>query len=106
MDLPHTIIDVGWWWNGFIPELPSGRTNYAISLPDFIKNLIPGDGNMKTQVVDPEHVGTFIARILADPRTINRRVMASDAAMSFNEMFDTAEAVTGENIERKYVRYA
>ncbi|KAJ4264218.1 hypothetical protein NW762_005412 [Fusarium torreyae] len=103
IDLPHTIIDVGWWWNGFIPELPSGRTDYAIALPYFIRNLIPGDGNMKTHVVDPERVGTFVARILADPETINKRVMASEAAMSFNEMFDTAEALTGEEIRRKYI---
>lgn len=103
MELPHTIIDVGWWWNGFIPELPSGRTDYAIDLPDFIKNLIPGDVNMKTHVVDPESVGRFIARILADPRTINKRVMASETVMPFNEMFDTAEALAGEDIKRKYV---
>jgi nucleoside-diphosphate-sugar epimerase len=103
VELPHTIIDVGWWWNGFIPELPSGRTDYAIALQDFIKNLIPGDGNMKTNVVDPESVGTIVARILADPRTVDRRVMASETAMSFNEMFDTAEALAGEKIKRKYV---
>lgn len=54
-------------------------------------------------VVDPESVGTFIARILADPRTINRKVMASETTMSFKEMFDTAETLAGEKTKRKYV---
>lgn len=59
---------------------------------------------MKTHVVDPDNVGTFVARILADPRTLNKRVMASSAIMSFNDMFDVVEELAGEKPQRKYVR--
>ncbi|UPL03916.1 hypothetical protein LCI18_014850 [Fusarium solani-melongenae] len=103
MGLLYTIIDVGWWYSCFIPQMPSGQTDHATALPDFIKNLIPGDGNMKTNVVDNDDVGRFVARILADSRTINKKVMASGAAISFNEMFGIAETLTGEKVERKQV---
>lgn len=102
--LPYTIIDVGWWYNGFIPKIPSGKTDKAIALPDLMQNLVPGDGEMKTYVVDNEDVGRFVARIIADPRTINKRVMAAGDNLSFNEMFGMAEELTGEKVARKTVR--
>lgn len=101
--LPYTIIDVGWWYNGFIPKVPSGKTDHAIALPDFIQNLVPGDGKMKTYVVDNEDIGKFVARVIADPRTINKRVMCAGASLSFNEMFGVAEELTGEKPVLKYV---
>lgn len=101
--LPYTIIDVGWWYNGFIPKVPSGKTGHAIALPDFIQNLVPGDGKMKTYVVDNEDIGKFVARVIADPRTINKRVMCAGASLSFNEMYGIAEELTGEKPVLKYV---
>ncbi|KAI8214738.1 hypothetical protein K4K53_011863 [Colletotrichum sp. SAR 10_77] len=101
--ISYTIIDVGWWYNGFIPEVPSGKTNHAIALPDFLRNLIPGDGNMETYVINNEDVGKFVARIIVDPRTVNKRVMAAGASMSFNEMFAIAEELTGDTVTRKHV---
>lgn len=59
---------------------------------------------MKTYVVDNEDIGRFVARIIADPRTINKRVMAAGASLSFNDMFGIAEDLTGEKPVRKYVR--
>lgn len=102
-ELPYTIIDVGWWYNGFIPKFPSGKTDHAVALPDFIENLVPGDGEMKTYVVDNEDVGKFVAHIIADPRTINKKVMAAGASLSINEMFGIAEELTGEKSVRKFV---
>lgn len=59
---------------------------------------------METYVVDNEDIGKFVARIIADPRTINKRVMAAGASLSFNDMFGIAEDLTGEKAVRKYVR--
>ncbi|KAJ0117466.1 isoflavone reductase [Diaporthe amygdali] len=78
-------------------ELAASGLSYTI-----IDNLVPGDGEMKTYVVDNEDVGNFVARIIADPRTINKRVMAAGASLSFNEMFGIAEELTGEKALRKY----
>ncbi|CAH0058009.1 unnamed protein product [Clonostachys solani] len=99
--IPYTIIDVGWWYNGFIPQVPSGCTDFAIALPDFIRNLVPGDGSVKTYVIDNEDIGDLVAQIITDPRTINKRVMASGTALSFNDMFHIAEELIGEKPEPK-----
>lgn len=58
---------------------------------------------MKTYVVDNEDIGKFVARVIADPRTINKRVMCAGASLSFNEMFGIAEELTGEKPALKYV---
>lgn len=60
---------------------------------------------MKTFVVDNEDMGRFVARIIADPRTINKKIMAAGASLSFNEMFGIVEDLTGEKTARKYVRH-
>ncbi|KAK7697745.1 hypothetical protein SLS64_013219 [Diaporthe eres] len=99
----YTIIDVGWWYNGFIPKVPSGKTDHAIALPDFIQNLVPGDGEMKPYVIDNEDIGKIVARIIADPRTINKKIMAAGASLSFNDIFGIAEELTGETPARKHV---
>ncbi|KAM0429272.1 hypothetical protein ACHAPT_006486 [Fusarium lateritium] len=101
--IPYTIIDVGWWHFGFIPRLPLGSTDYAIAVPEFLVNLIPGDGNVKTCLVDNQDVGSLVARIIADERTINKRIMANGDALSLNEMFDIAERLTGGVPERRYI---
>ncbi|KAI3534784.1 hypothetical protein CABS03_07848 [Colletotrichum abscissum] len=101
IDLPFTIIDVGWWYHGFIPQLASGRTDYTVVLPEFLRNLVPGDGNMPTHVVDCADIGKLIPRIIVDPRTINQKVMASSATMSFNEMFAIAEELSKEKVMKK-----
>lgn len=105
IDLPFTIIDVGWWYHGFIPQLASGRTDYTVVLPEFLRNLVPGDGNMPTHVVDCADIGKLIPRIIVDPRTINQKVMASSAMMSFNEMFAIAEELSKEKVMKKEVRW-
>ncbi|KAL2678609.1 hypothetical protein Neosp_009358 [[Neocosmospora] mangrovei] len=102
LDLPYTVIEVGWWHFGFIPRLPSGRTDWAIALPDFIVNVIPGDGNMKTCLVDNLDVGRLVAKIIVDDRTLNQKVMANGDVLTFNEAFDLADELTGEKSERKY----
>ncbi|CAI6091120.1 unnamed protein product [Clonostachys chloroleuca] len=103
--VPYTIIDVGWWYNGFIPVLPSGRTASVIAAPEFIKNLVPGDGTMKTHVIDQDDLGKIVALAIVDPRTLNQRVMASSVALSFNEIFGIVESLTGEKPARKYVSF-
>ncbi|KAI8716235.1 Semialdhyde-dh domain-containing protein [Fusarium sp. LHS14.1] len=102
LDLPYTVIEVGWWHFGFIPKLPSGRTDWAIALPDFIVNMIPGDGNMKTCLVDNLDVGRLVAKIIVDDRTLNQKVMANGDVLTFNEVYDMAEELTGEKPEIKY----
>ncbi|KAF2236177.1 NAD(P)-binding protein [Viridothelium virens] len=97
--LPYTIIDCGFWHQVTFPSLPSGRTAYAQMMPE---NTMPGDGNTPTLLTDLRDVGTYVARIIKDERTLNKFVVTYSDELSENEIFDIMEEVSGEKIERKY----
>lgn len=67
--------------------------------------VIHGDGNAPNLLTDLRDIGRFVARIVADDRTLNRYVYTWSDVLSENEIFDLVEEVSGEKIERKYVRY-
>ncbi|KAJ7687139.1 isoflavone reductase family protein [Mycena rosella] len=69
--LPYTIIDVGFWHQLSFPTLPSGRVDYAAVVMNN-KNEIPAEGTMPTILTDLRDIGPFVARIIKDPRTLNK----------------------------------
>ncbi|KAF7557002.1 hypothetical protein G7Z17_g1003 [Cylindrodendrum hubeiense] len=98
--LPYTVIDVGWWYQVNLPRLPSGRIDYvAMETSDGIA----GDGNVPIAFIDLRDVGVYVARIIADPRTLNRMVLAYDEVLTHNQLYDQVEQVSGETLPRKYV---
>ncbi|KAJ7035521.1 hypothetical protein C8F04DRAFT_1342400 [Mycena alexandri] len=102
--LPHTIIDVGFWYQISFPTVPSGRADYtAIIKPNA---AIHGDGKTPTILIDREDIGRFVARIVKDNRTLNKSVIAYGDVLSENEVFGTMERLSGEKIERQYVSRA
>ncbi|KAJ4149060.1 hypothetical protein NW754_000496 [Fusarium falciforme] len=98
--LPYTIIDVGWWYQVNLPRLPSGRIDYAVMETT---DGIAVDGNVPVAFTDLRDVGPYTARIISDPRTLNRMVFAYNEVLTFNQMYDIAEKVSGEKLHRKYV---
>lgn len=98
--LPYTIIDVGWWYQISLPRLPSGRID-AVASP--FDNWIAGDGSVRSGMTDLRDIGRYVARIIADPQTLNHRVFAFTELMSQNEVYDLIEKMSGEKVERKYV---
>ncbi|KAJ4226229.1 hypothetical protein NW759_004814 [Fusarium solani] len=98
--LPYTIIDVGWWYQVNLPRLPSGRIDYAVMETT---DGIAVDGNVPVAFTDLRDVGPYTARIISDPRTVNRMVFAYNEVLTFNQMYDIAEKVSGEKLHRKYV---
>ncbi|KAL6352099.1 hypothetical protein LRP88_14541 [Fusarium phalaenopsidis] len=64
--------------------------------------MVPGDGNMKTCLVDNLDVGPLVAKIIVDYRTLNQKVVANGDVLTLNEAFDMVEELTGEKAERKY----
>ncbi|KAE8356372.1 hypothetical protein BDV28DRAFT_165037 [Aspergillus coremiiformis] len=103
LHLPYTFIDVGWWYQGFIPRLPSGRTEYARFPNPFGDNPVMGDGNVIIALADLRDAGRYIARIIVDPRTLNKMVYAYTETMTANQIFDQAERNSEESVERQYV---
>ena len=101
--LPYTILDVGWWYQLNLLRLPSGKIDYAIATPD---SGIPGDGNVPSALIDLRDIGAYVAKIIADDRTLNKMVLAFDQEWSLNQVYDLLEKLSGEKIDRRFVRYA
>lgn len=92
---------MGWWHQLAVPRVPSGRFDYGLIMPC---DYIVGDGNVLSALTNKDDVGNYTARIVADPRTLNRKVFAYTALYTQNQIYDLVEAMTGEHITRDYVR--
>ncbi|PGG99547.1 hypothetical protein AJ79_08484 [Helicocarpus griseus UAMH5409] len=97
--LPYTVIDVGFWHQFSYPRLPSGRVDYAMMMPN---STIHGDGSAPNLLTDLRDVGPFVARIIADDRTLNKYIYTWSDVLSENEIFNIVEEMSGEKIEREY----
>ncbi|OGM49635.1 hypothetical protein ABOM_001899 [Aspergillus bombycis] len=99
--LPYTIIDVGFWHQLSFPRVPSGRADYAVLLQD--STTIHGDGEAPNILSDLRDVGRYVARIIADDRTLNRHVYGWSDILTETEIFGIVEELSGEVIEREYI---
>ncbi|KAI1370132.1 hypothetical protein F4677DRAFT_384018 [Hypoxylon crocopeplum] len=100
LHMPYTVIDVGWWYQVILPRLPSGRIDYAIM--EMTDGII-ADGNVPLALTDLRDVGRYCVRIISDPRTLNRMVLAYNEVFTHNQIFDLLERLSGEQLERKQV---
>lgn len=100
-NLPYTIIDVGCWFQVFVPKVPSGRADKAHSA--YIDHRIVGDGNQKFALTDKADIGTYVAQIISDQRTLNKPVFAYTEVMSMNEIWDVMAAASVETPPKAYV---
>lgn len=97
--LPYTIIDVGWWYQIGYPRLPSGKIDYvAMDVPTLI-----GDGTVPSALTDLRDIGRYVAKIVADERTLNKYVLAYDEVWTPNQVVEELERLSGETIPRKYL---
>ncbi|KAI8649779.1 NmrA domain-containing protein [Fusarium keratoplasticum] len=98
--LPYTAIDAGWWYQLSLPALPSGK--FAIKA-EYSTTKIIGDGNTPWAFTDNRDIGKYVARIIADPRTLNKTVFLHSEVHTQNEVWETLERVSGESVPREYV---
>ncbi|KAM0269823.1 hypothetical protein ACHAQH_009648 [Verticillium albo-atrum] len=99
LHIPYTVIDVGWWYQISLPRLPSGRLDRNLFL---YSTAIGGTGDVPSARTDARDVGAYVARIIADPRTLNRKVFAYTDLRTAHELYDTVDKLSGEKIDRKY----
>ena len=89
--MPYTFVEVGWWLHQLFP--------YPHSIPGSI--VVPkhyaGDPHQKTLVSTMDSIGVFMARIIADPPTLNNTVVIHDGEACVAETWEIAEKVTGED---------
>lgn len=64
-----------------------------------------GDGRTLSAFIDLRDIGKYVANIIVDPRTENKMVFAYNIVTSPADIFDTVEKLSGEKVERKYVRH-
>ncbi|KAH6657329.1 isoflavone reductase [Truncatella angustata] len=100
LHLPWTLIDVGWWSNQIVPPLPSGRTKKFV-LEHF--SNIPGDGTVRNGFTDLRDVGKYVAKIIVDPRTLNKKVYAYTEVSTMNQVVDLMSELSGEEAIRDYL---
>ncbi|POS68690.1 isoflavone reductase [Diaporthe helianthi] len=98
--LPYTIVDVGWWYEISAPRVPSGRADYGLVGP---VTHLAGDGSMPSALTYVQDIGRYVAKIIADPRTLNRMVFAHSEVWTQRQIFDKVEELSGEKLERNYV---
>jgi hypothetical protein len=98
--MPWTIIDVGWWSEQVIPGLPSGRTDARR-----IKLLerIPGDGNVPLAITHRPDIGKYVAKIITDPRTLNKKILAYTEVITLNQVLDLVSELSEEDAIRPYM---
>ncbi|KAM0276452.1 hypothetical protein ACHAQH_006717 [Verticillium albo-atrum] len=100
LHLPYTVLDVGWWYQIALPLLPSKRNAYAhVGYP----NVIIGTGSARFAHTHLSDVGRLLARVVLDPRTLNRSVFGFGELASQKEVYDLFERLSGETIERTYM---
>ncbi|KAF7561481.1 hypothetical protein G7046_g2659 [Stylonectria norvegica] len=95
--LPYTIVDIGTWYQGTLPRLPSGKIDYAINFPI---TKIQGDGDFPTSLTDLRDIGRYVARIIVDERTLNKYVFAYDEVWTQEAIFSLLEKLSGEKLPR------
>lgn len=101
--LPYTIIDIGCWFSVFVPRVPSGRSDHAHW--DVIDHRIVDDGVQKFALIDESDIGKYVARIITDPRTINKHIFVYNEVLNMNEIWNTMSVVSGEEPPRTYVSH-
>lgn len=102
--MPYTVIDVGWWSEQITPALPSGKTNHAL-LQNEGSRVIPGDGNVPVAFTSLPDIGIYVAKIIADPRTLNKKVLACTDVLTMNQAYDIMDELSGEKTVRQYVGF-
>lgn len=69
----------------------------------YIDHRIVEDGNQGFALTDMADVGKYVAQIIGDDRTLNRRVLAYTEVLSMNGIWGTMVTISGEEPPKDYV---
>ncbi|KAJ7642070.1 hypothetical protein FB45DRAFT_737838 [Roridomyces roridus] len=101
--LPHTVIDVGYWHQISWPRIPSGRVDYALVAVRNPNMEFHAGGDTPNMLTDLRDIGRYVARIIQDPRTLNKAVATYSDVLSEREIFTMMKEMSGEDIPTKEV---
>ncbi|KAF9262029.1 NAD-P-binding protein [Marasmius fiardii PR-910] len=95
--IPYTFIQVGIWMELMFPVPDSDAATLQPIPPIPSQKEFFGSGKLKSTYTSLEGVGDFVARIISDPRTINQTVQTWDVELTLDEIWATAETVSGKS---------
>ncbi len=99
--MPYTFIDVGWWMQPYLP-LPVRSSPEFTLVKGTTRVVGPGAAtNVRILVTHRDHIGTFVARIIADPRTLNKAVIIWEDQVSPNDAHEIGARVSGDGDKMK-----
>lgn len=61
------------------------------------------EGNTSSALTDVRDIGRYIARIIVDPRTINKYILAYSELWTPNDVYALLEQLSNETIPRTYI---
>ncbi|TBU52272.1 NAD(P)-binding protein [Dichomitus squalens] len=93
LGVPYTFIDVGWWMQLYLP-LPL-RSRLPLPLKEMTWKIY-GDGEARNLLTSNQNIGKYVARILADMRTLNHSVIVWEDEVSQAEAHALGERLSGE----------
>ncbi|TDL19860.1 NAD-binding protein [Rickenella mellea] len=87
--LGYTFIDVGLWHQAIFPPPDKSQEQYPGQFER--SRIIYGDGHVKSAFTDLRDIGTFVARIVDDPRTLNQYVFVWGEEATKRQILDITE---------------
>ncbi|KAL5533672.1 hypothetical protein ACEPAG_132 [Sanghuangporus baumii] len=96
-----TFIDVGWWMEITIPFVD--LENFPQPIIKRVSKSCVGSGDVKCAVTDRRDIGKFVARIIADDRTLNQYVFCWTEESTLNEIVALAERVSGRKLNFEHI---
>ena len=94
LGVPYTFIDVGAWMQAVLPLPPRSKTSLAMKAMSQT-TFEPGDAPVLLS--DLNSIGPFVARILADERTVNQAVMVWEDERPMHAAWDVGPLASGES---------
>lgn len=61
-----------------------------------------GDGDVPCAYTDSADIGRYVARIISDPATMNKSVLACSEVLTQRQIWETLEKVSGEKLAYDY----
>ncbi|RPD53606.1 NAD(P)-binding protein [Lentinus tigrinus ALCF2SS1-6] len=89
----YTFIDVGWWMQLFLP-LPLRST--VGPQVEAMTWRIHGAGENRNLLTDLHNIGTWTAKIIADPRTLNKTVIIWEDEVKEKDAHEIGARVSGD----------
>lgn len=70
-----------------------------------MQGQLGADGNVPIALAQIGDIGWYVAKVIADPRTLDKRVFVYNEVYTQNQIYDLVEKLSEETIQRSYVSY-